>query len=86
MCIFNNSENSRDCEHAECQIIKTVKKINKPIFKKPRSKTSLQRERDSSMRNSRDSWEEDERMMVREAPRREEPRYKTSDKTIPSFN
>jgi hypothetical protein len=40
MCIFNNSENSRDCEHAECQIIKTIKKINKPIFKKPRSKTS----------------------------------------------
>lgn len=32
MCIYM-SDRSANCEHSECQIIKTIRKMNKPIFK-----------------------------------------------------
>ena len=33
-CIFGLPISGRDCQHAECKIIRTIKKINRPIFKK----------------------------------------------------
>ena len=44
-CIFGMGMTGRDCDHAECKIIRTIKKINGPIFKKKKSGHGGRRER-----------------------------------------
>jgi hypothetical protein len=80
-CIFGSQHEGRSCEHAECMIIRSIKKINRPIFKKHRAESSKRR-------NSELSWGSEESSFPEGGEKkksgRQEEAPKLSEKTIPS--
>lgn len=54
MCIYQRGGPLQACDHAECQIILTVKKINRQVFK-PRKVKSERKMQEESLNNLEES-------------------------------
>ncbi len=73
MCIFIASEELGECLHAECHIIRTIRKINKPIFKRSKQRY-LQSQFKELQPLHQDSSIKDEKMELRLYSRNHNPR------------
>jgi hypothetical protein len=52
MCVYSRERTQEACEHHECSILATIRKLNRPIFK-PKKKIEQERHKEMAFNGAR---------------------------------